>query len=466
MPFHVVKSKRKQGYWDVENADTGEVKNAKPYPTEGKAQDYAGALNAHSEDVAKIDDPGPLSAFAQLAKIDEEHRQVWGVATAEQPDRSGEVMDYSTSKANFQKWSDEFSKASGGASLGNLRAMHQPVAAGRIVSIDFRDGSKEIYIGAEIVDAQEWEKVLKGVYTGFSIGGRYGKIWKEGAITRYTAVPSEISLVDLPCFPGATFTVRKAGGVEELRKFGDEPMDLEKTFPPKPAAAPAEAPKAEAPAPAGKPDLAALLAQVKELNPDLFAQLTSALQAEEKPEPDNTNAPSDPTPAPAAGPVDGGQPAPDMRAQMLSLLEELGLVEKVEGVAKALHPDTLLKAEYADLQKAELDTLRTAFDERAQALEKVVTDNGSELRKYADDIFEKSGADLARVTAELGDRIAKLAGSGPVFFEHPAMSKAFEDESQLQMLKRLQLAATDPRERQELGTQITQLELKQLRRKA
>ena len=85
MPFRVVKSKRKPNYWDVENADTGEIKNAKPYPVESKAQDYAGALNANSE-VSKADLSGALTTFAQLAKIDLAKHQVWGVATAEKPD--------------------------------------------------------------------------------------------------------------------------------------------------------------------------------------------------------------------------------------------------------------------------------------------------------------------------------------------------------------------------------------------
>src|SRR5271165_3302127 len=37
--------------------------------------------------------------------------------------------------------------------------------------------------------------------------------------TRYTADPSEISLVDLPCLPQASFEMIKADGTRELRLF-------------------------------------------------------------------------------------------------------------------------------------------------------------------------------------------------------------------------------------------------------
>jgi hypothetical protein len=59
--------------------------------------------------------------------------------------------------------------------------------------------------------------VTEGVYTGFSQGGRYVKRWPdpETGMTRFTAEPSEISLVDLPCLPDATFEVVKDGVVEK-----------------------------------------------------------------------------------------------------------------------------------------------------------------------------------------------------------------------------------------------------------
>ncbi|WP_157646107.1 hypothetical protein [Burkholderia ubonensis] len=42
----------------------------------------------------------------------------------------------------------------------------------------------------------EWNKVLEGVYTGFSIGGKYGKTWDDQGHRRYEAIPAGGSLVD------------------------------------------------------------------------------------------------------------------------------------------------------------------------------------------------------------------------------------------------------------------------------
>lgn len=105
--------------------------------------------------------------------------------------------------------------------MGNLRAMHQPVAAGRVIHFEPRDLAREFYIGAEVVDENEWEKVLKGVYTGFSIGGKYGERWDEGGVHYYEAIPKEVSLVDKPCHPGATFEMVLVDGTVELMKLED-----------------------------------------------------------------------------------------------------------------------------------------------------------------------------------------------------------------------------------------------------
>ena len=161
-----------------------------------------------------------LDLFLPLAKVDLDQRLVTGVATAETPDRSGEIFDYASSKPYFEKWSAEAAAASGGKSLGAVRAMHGAVAAGKLTDIAFDDDAKRIAVCAKIVDDDEWRKVQEGVYTGFSQGGRYVKRWADpdSGLTRYTAEPHEISLVDLPCVPDATFDVVK-GGVVERRGF-------------------------------------------------------------------------------------------------------------------------------------------------------------------------------------------------------------------------------------------------------
>lgn len=179
--------------------------------------------------------------FAQIQKVDEEKRLVYGRAAGEVPDRTKptpELMDYAASKPLFEKWSNEQHEASLGKSHGNIRAMHQPIAAGHLAEpISFVDDQKAIDICAYISDDQEWQKCLDGTYTGFSVGGRYvpnsKKVDEVGGVKviRYTAEPNEISLVDRPMIPVATFAVVKADGSVEKREFSQkEAIKMERTL--------------------------------------------------------------------------------------------------------------------------------------------------------------------------------------------------------------------------------------------
>jgi hypothetical protein len=176
-----------------------------------------------------------LNLFIPLTKADAKRRLVYGVVTAEAPDRGNEICDYATTKPYYQKWSAEFLKASGGKSLGNLRAMHGKVAAGRLEAINFNDEARQIEICAKIVDDAEWRKVEAGVYTGFSQGGGYVRRWpdsNDANLTRYTANPSEISLVDLPALPSATFSLIKQDGAVETHHFaaGESASEVEQVW--------------------------------------------------------------------------------------------------------------------------------------------------------------------------------------------------------------------------------------------
>jgi hypothetical protein len=171
-----------------------------------------------------------MKLFIPITKVDAAKRLVYGVATAELPDRSGEVCDYATTKPFYEKWSGDISKATDGKSLGNLRSMHGHIAAGKLTGISFNDDAKQIEICAKVVDDAEWAKVEEGVYTGFSQGGEYVKRWKDptdSTLTRYTAAPLEVSLVDLPCLPDATFSMVKADGAVEMRKFKEPAPESE-----------------------------------------------------------------------------------------------------------------------------------------------------------------------------------------------------------------------------------------------
>ena len=172
-----------------------------------------------------------MDLFAQIYKVDEARREVWGRAAQEVPDHSAEILDYDSSKPFFEKWSAEVSEATNGKSLGNIRSMHGNVAAGKVIQIEFDDVDKAIDIGTKIIDDNEWQKVLEGVHSGFSIGGRYVKSWNDGDLKRYTAEPNEVSLVDRPCIPTAKFfDIRKADGSTMQQAFkNQEAAQMEKS---------------------------------------------------------------------------------------------------------------------------------------------------------------------------------------------------------------------------------------------
>lgn len=163
-----------------------------------------------------------MNIFARLCKYDEKTGYFEAMAADETLDKSQEIFDYDLSKPNFVKWSAEFEKSTNGASKGNVRAMHGKVAAGKLTSIEFLDDKKGIFVKGLVVDPVEKTKMASGLYTGLSIGGSYGKKWEDPAmkgVTRYEAIPSEISIVDNPCNPGAMFTMVKADGVQVEKHF-------------------------------------------------------------------------------------------------------------------------------------------------------------------------------------------------------------------------------------------------------
>ena len=166
--------------------------------------------------------------FIPLTKVDTVERLVYGKAADETPDLMKEIFDYDSSKPFYEAWSENASKTSDGKSLGNVRAMHGKVAAGKLTVFDLQDSTKTIEVAAKIVDDNEWEKVMEGVYTGFSVGGSYVRKWADAALKgfkRYTHKPLEISLADLPCNPSATFEAVKAAGEVEQIAFKVAPRE-------------------------------------------------------------------------------------------------------------------------------------------------------------------------------------------------------------------------------------------------
>ena len=165
-----------------------------------------------------------LDLFLALAKVDVDRRADPGRRHRGGARSRRRDLRLRFDQALFRSVVGRGAEGGGGKSLGAVRAMHGRVAAGKLTDIAFDDEGKRILVSAKIVDDEEWRKVQEGVYTGFSQGGRYVKRWPDPdtGLTRYTAEPNEISLVDLPCLPGATFEVVKDGAVEK-RAFARAP---------------------------------------------------------------------------------------------------------------------------------------------------------------------------------------------------------------------------------------------------
>lgn len=166
-----------------------------------------------------------MNIFVPIVKVDTARREVYGVMAEESPDKSNEIFDYATSKPYVKAWSEDIQRATDGKSFGNVRAQHSNIAAGKLVGVTFDDQNKCIPVVAKIVDDNEWRKVQEGVYSGFSIGGAYLRKWPDGAYTRYTAKPAEVSIVDNPCMRGARFSLVKADGGIEYRSFSPAPSN-------------------------------------------------------------------------------------------------------------------------------------------------------------------------------------------------------------------------------------------------
>lgn len=101
--------------------------------------------------------------------IKKEERIVSGIATADNIDKSGDIVEFEASLEAFKKWG------------GNIREMHAPIAVGKAISyepveITAEDGSKyrAIKVSAYISKGAQdtWEKVLDGTLKAFSIGGK------------------------------------------------------------------------------------------------------------------------------------------------------------------------------------------------------------------------------------------------------------------------------------------------------
>lgn len=148
-----------------------------------------------------VTDGNSIHLNMPFAKVDTENRLVSGFATLDNVDSQGDVVLAEASAEAFAK------------ARGNIREMHQPIAAGTLVDFReeelFSDGQfyRGIYVTAYISKGAEstWEKVLDKTLTGFSIGGNIIEasnefVKEQGKSVRFIKSYDlvELSLVDNP----------------------------------------------------------------------------------------------------------------------------------------------------------------------------------------------------------------------------------------------------------------------------
>ena len=155
--------------------------------------------------------------FVPFTKVEENSDgsvYIEGIATGEVVDYHGEIVLDSASVDAFEEWTDWAEKASGGASVGNIREMHTDNVAGKAVSWTHDAAAKTQSLGLQVLDAEAAKKAKARVYTGLSIGG--SNVKREMRTVNGKKIPvitsyrlNEVSLVDKPACPVATFTLVK-----------------------------------------------------------------------------------------------------------------------------------------------------------------------------------------------------------------------------------------------------------------
>jgi hypothetical protein len=170
-----------------------------------------------------------------IAKVDKERRIVSGWATLDNVDKQNDIVLATASAKAFERF------------RGNVRLMHQPIPAGKVVSFKqdkyFDQETNKFYNGV-FVDAyvskgaqDVWEMVLDGTLTGFSIGGAVKEtdnIFDKDADKSVRVIKDydliELSLVDNPANQFANiFSIQK---VDE-KSFADgmfNKSDIENVF--------------------------------------------------------------------------------------------------------------------------------------------------------------------------------------------------------------------------------------------
>jgi len=169
-----------------------------------------------------------------IEMIKKEQRIVSGIATADNVDKAGDLINFEASLEAFKNWQ------------GNIREMHAPIAVGKAIKyepiqVKGEDGKmyNAIRVDAYISKGAEdtWQKVLDGTLRAFSVGGKI--VEKEQMTNKsYNGRPvnhikkyilGELSLVDNPGNAAAVIDIVKksqSGELDYILKIDCGDIDL------------------------------------------------------------------------------------------------------------------------------------------------------------------------------------------------------------------------------------------------
>lgn len=144
-----------------------------------------------------LNDSNNVRLIMPFSKVDQENRTVSGFASLNNVDKTDDVVTAEASAEAFASF------------RGNIREMHQPIAAGRMLSFsqepyyDAESGNmyQGIFVTVYVSKGAEntWVKVLDGTLTGFSIGGHIIKQHQEyvAELSKTIRFITELSLFEL-----------------------------------------------------------------------------------------------------------------------------------------------------------------------------------------------------------------------------------------------------------------------------
>jgi len=142
------------------------------------------------EDVVRVG----LADIVKTAPTPQGTLLVYGRAAGETLDLDGQALDLGWLAKELPEW---FKTG------GNMREMHQPIAAGVGKELEFREDSQDFWLLSEAVDPVTITKLEKGVLTGYSVGIKGPKVVRD------------------PKFPGGKIV---GGKIIEV-SYGDRPAD-------------------------------------------------------------------------------------------------------------------------------------------------------------------------------------------------------------------------------------------------